>query len=39
VAAASFVLFPLALVAGLVGLIIGLIALTRGRTSGATNPG
>src|SRR5436309_7277865 len=39
VAAASFLLFPLALVAGLVGLIIGLIALGRGRTRGATNPG
>ena len=39
VAAVSFILFPLALVAGLVGLIIALIALTRGRRRGATNSG
>ncbi len=39
VAAASFTLFPLALVFGLVGLILGLVALGRGRRVGATNPG
>jgi hypothetical protein len=35
----SFVLFPLALVGGLVGLILGIIALTRGNNRGATNTG
>ena len=39
VAALSFVLFPLALLGGLVAAVLGLIALTRGRTKGATNPG
>ncbi|HEY3210150.1 MAG TPA: DUF4190 domain-containing protein [Actinomycetota bacterium] len=39
VAAVSFLLFPLALAGGLVGVILGMIALTRGRTKGATNPG
>jgi membrane-bound ClpP family serine protease len=37
VAGISFVLFPLALVGGLAGLILGIIALTRGRNRGATN--
>jgi membrane-bound ClpP family serine protease len=39
VAAVSFTLFPLALVAGLVGVILGVIALARRGTSGATNTG
>jgi 4-amino-4-deoxy-L-arabinose transferase-like glycosyltransferase len=39
VAGISFVLFPLALVGALVGLILGIIALTRGRSRGATNKG
>ena len=39
VAAVSFLLFPLALVGGLVGLVLGIIALSRGRAKGATNPG
>jgi membrane-bound ClpP family serine protease len=39
VAGISFVLFPLALVGGLVGLVIGIIAVSRGRARGATNPG
>lgn len=39
VAAVSFVLFPLALLGGLVAVILGLIALTRSRTKGATNSG
>jgi Domain of unknown function (DUF4190) len=39
VAAISFVLFPLALVAGLVGLVIGIVALARRQQSGATNKG
>jgi Domain of unknown function (DUF4190) len=39
VAAISFVLFPLALIGGLVGLIIGLIAVTRPRRERATNSG
>ena len=39
VAAISFVLFPLALVGGLVGLIIGILALMRRRDHGATNSG
>jgi len=37
VAAASFVLFPLALPGGLLAAILGGIAVSRGRTSGATN--
>jgi hypothetical protein len=39
VAGLSFVLFPLALIGGLVGLIIAIIALARGKTRGATNSG
>lgn len=39
VAVISFVLFPLALAGGLVGLILGLIALTSGKNRGATNTG
>jgi hypothetical protein len=39
VAAISFVLFPLALLGGLVGLILGIIALARGPEGGATNTG
>lgn len=39
VAGISFVLFPLALVGGLVGLILGIIAITRGKNRGATNTG
>ena len=39
VAGISFVLFPLALAGGLAGLILGIIALTRGRNRGATNTG
>jgi membrane-bound ClpP family serine protease len=39
VAAVSFVLFPFALLGGLIAVILGIIALTRGRTKGATNTG
>src|SRR6476646_3509391 len=39
VAAVSFVLFPLALPGGLLAAILGAIAVSRGRTSGATNHG
>jgi membrane-bound ClpP family serine protease len=39
VAALSFVLFPLALLGGIVAAVLGLIALARGRAKGATNPG
>jgi len=39
VAALSFVLFPLGLLGGLVAVILGAIALTRGKTTGATNRG
>jgi hypothetical protein len=39
VAGLSFVLFPLALVGGLVGLIIAIIALAGGKSRGATNSG
>lgn len=39
VAGVSFVLFPLALVGGLVGLILGIIALARANSGGATNTG
>ena len=39
VAAISFLLFPLGLVGGLVGLVIAIVALTRGRHLGATNSG
>jgi hypothetical protein len=37
VAAVSFVLFPLALPGGLLAAILGVIAVSRGRTSGATS--
>ena len=39
VAAFSFVLFPLGLLGGLVAVILGVIALSRGSTGGATNTG
>src|ERR1700760_3171606 len=39
VAAVSFVLFPLALLGGLVAAILGGIAVSRGRARGATNSG
>ena len=39
VAAVSFVMFPLGLLGGLVALILGGIAVTRGRAKGATNFG
>jgi len=39
VAAVSFVMFPLGLLGGLVALILGGIAITRGRAKGATNFG
>jgi hypothetical protein len=39
VAAVSFILFPLALLSSLIGLVIGIIALTQGRKRGATNQG
>jgi membrane-bound ClpP family serine protease len=39
VAAVSFVLFPLALPGGLLAAILGVIAVSRGRTSGATSHG
>jgi hypothetical protein len=39
VAAVSFVLFPIALLGGLVAAVLGIIAITRGRAKGATNPG
>ena len=39
VAALSFVLFPLGLPGGLVAAILGGIAVTRGRTRDAANPG
>jgi Domain of unknown function (DUF4190) len=39
VAAVSFVLFPLALLGGLVAAILGVIALARGRERGTANPG
>ena len=39
VAAVSFVLFPLGLLGGLIAVVLGIIALTRGRTKGATNTG
>ena len=39
VAAISFVLFPLGLVGGLVGLIIAIVAITGARARGATNRG
>ena len=39
VAAVSFVLFPLALPAGLLAVILGAIAVSRGRARGATSHG
>ncbi len=39
VAAVSFVLFPLALLGSIVAVVLGVIALTRGRAKGATNTG
>ena len=39
VAAVSFVMFPLGLLGGLVAVILGGIAVTRGRAKGATNRG
>lgn len=39
VAAVSFVLFPLALPGGLFAAILGAIAVSRGRTGGATSHG
>jgi hypothetical protein len=39
VATLSFVLFPLALIGSVVGIVLGLIALTRGSRRGATNQG
>jgi hypothetical protein len=39
VAGLSFVLFPLALLGGLVGLIIAIVALAGGKARGATNSG
>ena len=39
VAAVSFVLFPLALLGGLVAAVLGGIAVSRGRARGATNSG
>jgi len=38
-AAVSFVLFPLGLLGGLVAVVLGGIAVARGRTTGAANPG
>ena len=39
VAAVSFTLFPLGLLGGLVAAVLGGLALTRARTSGAARPG
>ena len=39
VAVSSFVLFPLGFLGGIVAVVLGIIAITRGRTKGATNPG
>ena len=39
VAAISFILFPLALLGGLAGLVIGIIALVRGRQRAGANRG
>jgi len=39
VAAVSFTLFPLGLLGGLVAAVLGAIAVTRARTSGAASPG
>jgi hypothetical protein len=37
--AVSFILFPLGLLGGLIAAVLGGIAITRGRTKGAANPG
>ena len=39
VAAASFVLFPLALIGGLIGAVVGVIGLVRARRDEASNRG
>ncbi len=39
VAALSFVFFPLGFLGGIIAVILGVIAITRGRSKGATNPG
>ena len=39
VAGLSFVLFPLALIGGIVGLVIAIVALAGGKSRGATNSG
>jgi hypothetical protein len=39
VAASSFVFFPLGFLGGIIAVILGIIAITRGRAKGATNPG
>src|SRR5262249_56538210 len=39
VAGLSFVLFPLALIGGVVGLVIAIVALAGGKARGATNSG
>jgi len=39
VAALSFVLFPLGFIGGIVAVVLGIIATTRGRRTGATNSG
>lgn len=39
VAALSFVFFPLGFLGGIIAIVLGIIAITRGRTKGATNPG
>lgn len=39
VAALSFVLFPLGFLGGLVAVVLGIIAITRGRNRGTANPG
>jgi hypothetical protein len=39
VAVSSFVLFPLGFLGGIIAVILGIIAIARGSTKGATNPG
>jgi hypothetical protein len=39
VAASSFLLFPVALVSAIVGIVFGILALSRGRSGVATNSG
>ena len=39
VAAASFILFPLGLLGGIVAIILGIVALTGAKARGATNSG